>query len=186
MSKSSPNQQASDEDLMERFKDGDEAAFTELYKRYNRRVYAYAIKMVGSTEMAEDVFQEIFIRVARKRHHFKQGNFAAWLFAIARNLALNALRDRPEHVAFDEVAETIESQAADEPGYDMSGEILRKGVDQLPKDLREVIVLRVYNGFSYNEIAEITNTKLATVKVRIFRAKQKLHELLSPYFADRV
>ncbi len=185
MANSARDTQTSDEELMERFKEGDEAAFSELYHRYNRRVYAYAIKMVGSTDLAEDVFQEIFIRVARKRSHFKQGNFAAWLFAIARNLSLNALRDRPDYVSLDEVRDTLHTPES-ETSYDMSTEILKQGIEQLPDDLREAIVLRVYNGFSYNEIAEITGAKLATVKVRIFRAKQKLHEILLPYFADRV
>jgi RNA polymerase sigma-70 factor, ECF subfamily len=185
MPKSSLNQQASDEDLMERFKEGDEKAFVELYRRYNRRVYAYSIKMVGSKERAEDLFQEIFIRVARKREHFKQGNFAAWLFAIARNLCLNALRDKVEHVPLEDVQESLQSPS-DEMEFEISSEILRGAIEQLPADLREVLVLRVYDGFSYNEIADITETKLATVKVRIFRAKQKLQEILSPYLADRV
>ena len=185
MPKSSLHKQASDEDLMERFKQGDESAFVELYRRYNRRVYAYSVKMVGSKERAEDLFQEIFIRVARKREHFKQGNFAAWLFAIARNLCLNALRDKVEHVPLEDVQETLQSPA-DEMEFEITSDILRTAIEQLPADLREVLVLRVYDGFSYNEIAEITETKLATVKVRIFRAKQKLQEILSPFLADRV
>jgi RNA polymerase sigma-70 factor (ECF subfamily) len=170
---------------MERFKEGEEKAFVELYKRYNRRVYAYCIKMVGTKEHAEDVYQEIFVRVSRKRQHFKGGNFASWLFAIARNLCLNALRDRQEHISLEDVTETLRNPV-EESGYDQSSEILRMAVDQLSHELREALVLRVYDGFSYNEIADITQTKLATVKVRIFRAKQKLHEILTPYFVDNV
>jgi len=178
-------QQANDEELMEHFKAGQQDAFVELYKRYNRRVYAYCIKMMGAKDVAEDVFQEIFVRVARKREHFKSGNFAAWLFAIARNLCLNAIRDSVSYVPIEDVQDSLQTSPPEEE-YDQSFEILRAAVEQLPPDLREVLVLRVYNGFSYNEIAEITDTKLATVKVRIFRAKQKLHEMLAPYFADKV
>lgn len=185
MSQSSLNTKAHDEELMDRFKEGQENAFVELYKRYNRRVYAYCLKMVHSRELAEDVFQEVFVRVAKKRHHFKQGNFAAWLFAIARNLCLNALRDNVEHVSIDEVQESLHV-SSESTEFEISSEILRKAIDQLPNDLREALVLRVYDGFSYNEISEITDTKLATVKVRIFRAKQRLHEILSPYFVDNV
>ncbi len=184
MLESSRNPLTSDEELMERFKAGDEAAFVELYKRYNRRVYAYCVKMVSVKELAEDVFQEIFTRVARKREHFKHGNFAAWLFAIARNLCLNTLRDKFEHVPIEDVAETLQTNL-DEGEYDQTSEILKQAIEQLPTDLREVLVLRVYNGLSYNEIADLTKTKLATVKVRIFRAKQRLHEILTPYFVDR-
>jgi RNA polymerase sigma-70 factor (ECF subfamily) len=184
MAESARNTPDRDEDLMERFKGGDERAFVALYERYKRRVYAYCLKMVTSRELAEDVFQETFVRVARKREHFKSGNFAGWLFAIARNLCLNALRDNVQHVSLDEVQDSL--PAEDEPEYEFNAEILRNAIEQLPPDLREALVLRVYSGFSYNEISEITGTKLATVKVRIFRGKQKLHEILSPYFADKV
>lgn len=174
-----------DEELMERFKGGEEAAFVELYNRYKRRVYAYCVKMVNSKERAEDVYQEIFVRVSRKRDHFKGGNFASWLFAISRNLCLNALRDTVTHIPLEDVSETLRT-SGDSTEYDQSAELLRTAIDRLSPDLREALVLRVYDGFSYNEIADITDTKLATVKVRIHRAKQKLYELLTPYFADKV
>ena len=176
---------ASDEMLMDRFKEGDESAFVELYSRYKRRVYAYCVRMINSAEQADDLFQEVFVRVARKRHRFEAGSFSAWLFAIARNLCLNALRDTVTHVAIEDVAETLHT-AADEAEYDQSLEILKEAIDQLPADLRDPLVLRVYSGLSYQEIADLTQTKLATVKVRIFRAKQRLHDILAPYFMDRV
>ncbi len=170
---------------MDRFKGGDESAFVELYNRYRRRVYAYCVRMVSSQEMADDLFQEVFVRVARKRHKFLAGSFSAWLFAIARNLCLNALRDRVTHVPLDDVAESLHTPA-DEAEYDQSYEILKQAIDKLPHDLREPLVLRVYSGLAYQEIADLTGAKLATVKVRIFRAKQRLHEMLAPYFLDRV
>lgn len=180
-----PTQTMSDEELMEIFKEGDEKGFVELYGRYNRRVFAYCMKMVRSKEHAEDLFQEVFIRVSRKRMRFTGGSFASWLFAIARNLCLNALRDKVIKVQIEDVQEMLMTPA-DEAEYDPSLEILREAVDQLPEDLREPLVLRVYNGFSYQEIADITDIKLATVKVRIFRAKQKLYDKLAPYFLDKV
>ncbi len=185
MREQSPISQTSDESLMDRFKAGEEGAFVELYNRYNRRVYAYCIRMLSSKESADDLFQEVFIRVSRKRNRFQGGSFSAWLFAIARNLCLNALRDSVHHVALEEVEETLQT-APDEAEYDPSLELLKKAVEQLPPDLREPLVLRVYNDLSYQEIADLTETKLATVKVRIFRAKQRLHELLAPYFLDKV
>jgi RNA polymerase sigma-70 factor (ECF subfamily) len=141
--------------------------------------------MVNSRERAEDVYQEIFIRIARKRDLFKGGSFASWLFAISRNLCLNALRDRADHLPLEDVSETLRTPA-ETVEYDQSAELLRKAIDKLTPDLREALILRVYDGLSYNEIAEVTDTKLATVKVRIHRAKQKLHELLTPYFVDKV
>jgi RNA polymerase sigma-70 factor, ECF subfamily len=185
MRDNSTNAASNDEDLMDRFKGGDEKAFVELYNKYKRRVYAYCARMMNSQEMADDLFQEVFVRVARKRDRFQAGSFSAWLFAIARNLCLNALRDNVTHVALDDVAETLQTPA-DEAEYDQSLEILKEAIEGLPTDLREPLVLRVYSGLSYQEIADLTETKLATVKVRIFRAKQRLHEMLAPYFMDSV
>jgi RNA polymerase sigma-70 factor, ECF subfamily len=176
---------ASDEELMTQFKEGNEKAFVELYNRYKRRVYAYCARMVNSKEGADDLFQEVFVRVARKRHRFEAGSFSAWLFAIARNLCLNALRDTVVHVDLEDVQDSLQTPA-DEAEYDQSLEILKEAIDQLPPDLREPLVLRVYSGLSYQEIADLTQTKLATVKVRIFRAKQRLHDMLAPYFLDTV
>lgn len=185
MRERSPDSQTSDESLMDRFKAGEEKAFVELYNRYNRRIYAYCARMVNSKDRADDLFQEVFVRVARKRQRFQGGSFSAWLFAIARNLCLNALRDKISYVDIEEVAESLHT-SADEAEYDQSLEILKEAIEQLPADLREPLVLRVYNGLSYQEISDITEIKLATVKVRIFRAKQRLHEILAPYFVDKV
>lgn len=74
----------------------------------------------------------------------------------------------------------------DDNMYDETGEILRDAIEKLPDDMKEALVLRVYSGFSYKEIADITDAKLATVKVRIHRAKLRLYDLLEPYFAERV
>src|SRR3954462_9149495 len=111
MRESSANTHASDEELMTLFKGGDEKAFVVLYNRYKRRVYAYCARMVNSKERADDLFQEVFVRVARKRHRFEAGSFSAWLFAIARNLCLNALRDTVVHVDIADVQDTLQTAA---------------------------------------------------------------------------
>ena len=183
MSNSYDTAQWTDEDLMGRFQEGDEAAFVELYDRYNRRLYGYCVKMLSDKVLAEDLFQEIFIRVARKRDHFRGGNFSGWLFAIARNQCLNALRDTVTHTSLDDLGGAL--PAPDHELYDETSELLKEAIEKLPSEMKEALVLRVYSGFSYQEIAEITGAKLATVKVRIHRAKIRLHDLLAPIFADQ-
>jgi len=178
-----PSTPLADEELMEGFKRGDEASFVELYNRYNRRVFAYCMKMLGNRELAEDIFQEVFVRISRKRMAFISGSFAAWLFSIVRNLCLNAIRDRVQHLPLED-AESVTQTAADEAEYDESLELLRQGIEQLPPDMREPLILRVYNGLSYQEIAEVMQMKVPTVKVRVFRAKQRLQQLLAPYLTD--
>ena len=182
MSYSNNLTQQSDEDLMSQFQEGNDDAFEELYDRYNRRLYGYCMKMLKDKVLAEDLFQEIFIRVSRKRHHFRGGNFSGWLFAIARNQCLNALRDTVSHTSLDDIGVLT---APEHELYDETSEILKQAIEKLPNEMKEALVLRVYSGFSYQEIAEITEAKLATVKVRIHRAKLRLHDLLTPYFADR-
>lgn len=174
-------EELSDEELMSRFKEGEETAFVALYDRYHHRLYGYCIKMLKDAVLAEDIHQEVFIRVARKKGTFSGGSFGGWLFAIARNQCLNAIRDRTDHLSIDDMEKVL--VAPEQELYDERAELLRKAVDQLPHDYREALVLRVYSGFSYQEIADITGAKLATVKVRIHRAKLKLHELLEPYFS---
>lgn len=182
MSNSYDTAQWTDEDLMGRFQEGDEKAFVELYDRYNRRLYGYCVKMLNDRVLAEDLFQEIFIRVSRKRDHFRGGNFSGWLFAIARNQCLNALRDNVTHTSLDDVGGML--TAPDLELYDETSELLKEAIDKLPDEMKEALILRVYSGFSYQEIAEITGAKLATVKVRIHRAKLRLHDLLTPFFAE--
>lgn len=183
MSNSYTLAEQTDEDLMGRFQEGNENAFVELYDRYNRRLYGYCVKMLQDKVLAEDLFQEIFIRVSRKRHHFRGGNFSGWLFAIARNQCLNALRDTVNHTSLEDVSGGL--MAPDKELYDETSEILRDAIEALPEEMREALVLRVYSGFSYQEISEITGAKLATVKVRIHRAKLKLHDMLKSYFSDQ-
>lgn len=173
----------SDEELMARFKGGEESAFSALYDRYQHRLYGYCVKMLKDRTHAEDIFQEVFIRIAQKKQQFSGGNFGGWLFKIARNQCLNAIRDRHEHTSIDEIGQTI--VAPEVELYDEKSELLRKAIDKLPDDYREALVLRVYSGFSYKEISDLTEVKLATVKVRIHRAKLKLHELLEPYFSGQ-
>ncbi|MCB9215857.1 MAG: RNA polymerase sigma factor [Candidatus Kapaibacterium sp.] len=182
MSNSYDTAQLTDEDLMGQFQEGNEKAFVELYDRYNRRLYGYCVKMLNDKVLAEDLFQEIFIRVSRKRDHFRGGNFSGWLFAIARNQCLNALRDNVTHTSLDDVSGML--TAPDLELYDETSELLKEAIEKLPDEMKEALILRVYSGFSYQEIAEITGAKLATVKVRIHRAKIRLHDLLTPFFAE--
>ena len=182
MSNSYDTAQLTDEDLMGQFQEGNEKAFVELYDRYNRRLYGYCVKMLNDKVLAEDLFQEIFIRVSRKRDHFRGGNFSGWLFAIARNQCLNALRDNVTHTSLDDVSGML--TAPDLELYDETSELLKEAIEKLPDEMNEALMLRVYSGFSYQEIAEITGAKLATVKVRIHRAKIRLHDLLTPFFAE--
>lgn len=133
--------------------------------------------------MARDILQETFVKLFNKG---KQAavieNFPAYLMTIARNLCLTyKSRISREYVQF----EDFHLSVRDVP-YEQKEllQLIQTALDLLPDEYREAFVLREYNGLSYNEIAEVVGVSLETVKVRIFRAKQKLRDILAPYLED--
>ncbi len=161
-----------------------EAAFKELYARLSPRIYAYCRKVLSDTDQAQDVFQDTFIRFYNSAQQEREmTNVAAFLLRIARNLCLNAKRDNNTHrfVEFEEYHSVKMDNSAD--NQELMG-LINKALEQLPHDYREVFVLREYDGLAYAEIGEIVGCTEATAKIRSFRAKQKIRELLQPYLQD--
>lgn len=158
-------------------------ALTTLYDRYSQRIYTYCRKITGSSTIAEDILQETYTRFYESSKHIRGAeNVVGYLFAIARNQCLNYKSKRREELIMPEEIELI---SHDRP-YEQQEllDILARALDLLPDDYREIFVLREYNGMSYNEIAETVGISLDIVKIRIFRAKKKLREILAPYLVD--
>jgi RNA polymerase sigma-70 factor, ECF subfamily len=160
-----------------------QAALTTLYRRYSQRIYTYCRKILGDNHTAEDILQETFVKLFDSGKKSREvENFPAYLMTIARNLCLSH-RSRTKR-QFVEVEE-FHLQVRDVP-YEQKEllQLIQTSLELLPEDYREAFVLREYNGLSYNEIAEIIGESLDVVKVRIFRAKKKLRDILAPYLAD--
>jgi RNA polymerase sigma-70 factor (ECF subfamily) len=171
-----------------RIKDGgdrrvSEAAFKELYARLSPRIYAYCRRVLTNAEAAQDVFQDTFVRFYKSAQNEREmTNVAAFLLRIARNLCLNAKRDNQHHhIEY----EDFHSAHHDTPheNNELLG-LITRALDRLQHDYREVFVLREYDGLSYAEIGEIVGCTEATAKIRSFRAKQKIREILAPYLED--
>jgi RNA polymerase sigma-70 factor (ECF subfamily) len=170
-----------------------EEAFKELYRRYATRIRAYCFRIVASNE-AEDVFQETFVKFYNALRDGAQiDNVAAYILRIARNLCLNHKRDNARaDISLDAIseAEYLHSQALVAPSDSERWErleyldVLRKSVELLPHEYREAFVLREYEQLSYEEMAKLMQTSVANAKVRVFRAKQQLKEMLMPYIKD--
>lgn len=161
--------------------------FDELYASYDRRVLAYCLYVTSDRDLAHDVFQEVFVKAYQALHTLRDsGKEANWLFRIARNECLNALKSRQRSdrrtLSLDSVAEPA-AQGDDVTSRDAHA-YLRRAIDQLPPEYREALLLAEFEGFSLKEIAEITGASLSNVKVRIHRAKQKLHTMLEPILND--
>jgi RNA polymerase sigma-70 factor (ECF subfamily) len=175
---------------------GDERAFGELMERYQTRLLNFIYRMIGDRERAEDLVQEAFVRVHRHLHRFDQSRkFSTWLYTIGSNLAKNELRNRSRSpLVFHESARA----PGDNEGRVLEFEDSRSRPDELfaNRHLRELVegtvarltphhrvvfVLRELEGKSYEEIAEVTNTNLGTVKSRLNRARTSFQAMIAPF-----
>lgn len=160
---------------------GDLNAFNQLFHRYERKVYLYCMRVLLDDDMARDAFQEAFMKLYEHRASYDGRNFMVWFFTIVRNVCLNMRRNKKTTVPF-------ETSRANESHTEFVDVVLHDQIvialNQLPVDYREAIVLYEYDGYSYQEIAGITGATIATIKIRIYRARKLLRTLLSPVVYD--
>ncbi|MFZ1731814.1 MAG: RNA polymerase sigma factor [Bacteroidota bacterium] len=164
--------------LQQRIREGDNAAFAELYAGYKQGVFLYCTRFLGDRNSAEDIFQEVFMNLLeRVRSGSEIENVQGYLLRSARNRCLNVIRDRKYPKDVNELEEFL-------PGAEhvMAGEYgdLESALQELPAVNREALLLCEYEGYSYDEIAQMTECSLTTVRKRIYRARQKLRQLLTP------
>lgn len=183
---------------------GDPLAFEELMARNQKRVCSFLLRFVGSPQLAEDLAQEVFLRVFKHRATYRQeAKFTTWLYRVAHNVAFNALRAkgrRPE-VFFSGVSSSnvgsstsvgFENSITEKTGFTPTRQlakvelqqIVRAAVDALPSRQREAIHLSRFEGLSYQEIADVMNMSPQAVKSLVCRAKMKLKEALEPYLEE--
>jgi RNA polymerase sigma-70 factor (ECF subfamily) len=174
----------SDKELVKRCQ-ADPAAFEELMRRYKRAIFAYAVASTGSRQDAEEVTQDVFVKVYRAAHRFdSQYAFTTWLYKIASNTCKNKLRGRRRRAVSldseDSPVVAVSAEAGPLEAYKRSIEIaeVRDAINGLPPRYREVLYLRYVEGLSYKDIAETLGLSLGNVEARIFRGKGKVREKL--------
>ena len=175
----------SDEQLMLLFQGGNENAYIELVNRYKDKLINFIFNYLGDIDSSEDVVQETMIKLYQKKHYYKEiAKFSTWLYTIAKNLANTELRKRKQRKT------TLLSQfSKDDKMYDLPSndnevgqeiqteivnKIIREAVDQLSEKFKTVITLRDIQQFSYEDISEIIDVPIGTVKSRINRARLQL------------
>jgi RNA polymerase sigma-70 factor (ECF subfamily) len=171
-------------------------AFQELVERYQRRLLNFVYRTIGDRERAEDLVQEVFIRVHRHLHRFDQSKkFSTWIYTIASNLAKNELRNRSRNplVLFQAMKKSWEADHRplqfEDPHHRPDDlyrqrhlrELVEWAITQLPEHHREVFVLRELEGRAYEDIAEIANCNLGTVKSRLNRARNRFAQVIAPH-----
>jgi len=169
-----------DSGLADRIQSGDDAALTELMDRYKRPILNFVYRLLGNASEADDVAQEVFVRVYQNIRKFRPGaaRFSTWLFQIARNAAIDHLRKRARRreEPLDNIAPAAPASRAVEAN-EIGGRITAV-VSELPEDQRTAFVLAEYHGKSYAEIAEIMSCSEKSVESRLYRAKQFLRKQL--------
>lgn len=178
----------SDGDLLDRCRRGDEDAWRELVSRYTRRVFALCYRFAGRADEAEDLTQEVFVKVFERLDRYREGEgaFPAWLLTLARHHAIDHYRrHREERRLRSEDAEAAERTVAGDEGPLGAAtrlerqELVRRGLRALPSDLREVLVLRDLEEMPYDEIATLLTVPLGTVKSRLNRGRLELARRLA-------
>jgi RNA polymerase sigma-70 factor (ECF subfamily) len=183
--------------LMLQVRDGDAAAFTELVLRYQNRLLTILEHLVGSREQAEDLAQDVFVRVFKARERYTpDAKFSTWLFTIANNVASNALRSRsrrrevgvPEGngdstpLALDQLAKAasgfMPTRALDKAEQ---AEMVRHAVAALSERQRMALLLAKFEGMSYHDIALTMGLSVQAIKSLLSRARVNLKEILTPY-----
>lgn len=171
-----------DVDLVQRIAAGEDAALQELYAAYGQRMFAFALRLTGDAAMAEDAVQETLVSVWRSAGRYRgEGRVLAWLLGIVHHVALKTLRRRPLPIT-DEMAENLPAGGGLPEDQALVGEQarwVRQGLQSLSAEHRAVLELVFYQGLSLEEVAQVVNCPVGTVKSRLSYARQYLRSVLS-------
>ncbi|MEW4371219.1 RNA polymerase sigma factor [Paenibacillus kandeliae] len=177
-----------DKELMRRIARKDTEALEEVYDRYERAVYAFAYRIVHDTMAAEEVVQELFLRVWNhaERYDRGQGKLSTWMFTIARNIAVDMLRRKSSRAAADAVGDEV-LQVIPDTGTDVEQEVtmnwerqrIREAMMELREEQQQVIESIYFQGLTQHEVSEKFSIPLGTVKSRVRLAIRQLHGKLA-------
>ncbi len=171
-----------DVSLAKRIAAGDESALRELNAQYGKRLYAYALRLTGDQAVAEDVVQDVLVVVWKTANRYRgEGRFIAWLLGIVHHTAMNAMRHKTLPLS-DEMEESMPSPASSPENHaqqNQKTEWVRQGLSNLSPEHRSVLELVFYHGLSLEEISQVCNCPLGTVKSRLAYARQHLKGILS-------
>lgn len=175
-------------ELISQSQAGDVEAFNLLIGQYQRLVYNLALRMLGNAEAAEDASQDTFLSAFKAISKFRGGSFKAWILRIAANSCHDKLRVARRYRVISLDTLLLEPEAHDPANNDESpedyalrqelGRFLNDGLAHLPEDQRLVLILSDIQGFSYEEIAQVTGCSLGTVKSRLNRGRNRLKDFL--------
>lgn len=165
---------------MNQVKEGAVDRLGELFERHHRRLYNFCLRLVGKREAAEDLVQEVFTRVLKYRHTYRRdSDFVVWTYQMARNACADYYKKRGRLTGDDPSEDAVcpaplplaEVESAE------SLHLLREALARLPVDKREVLILSRFQSLKYEQIAELLDTTVGAVKVRVHRAVRQLRDV---------
>lgn len=175
-----------DQELVRRHVAGDRDAFRALYEKYRDKVYATALRVVGEAAQAEDLAQEIFVKIHDELRRFKfESKFSTWLYRIVVNHAINKANEVERRGRIHEriAREQAREESSPAPGTGAFGdERVVTAISELSPKLRAIVALRYLDGLAYEEIAEVLEISIGTVKSRLFLAHETLRPKLQGLF----
>ena len=180
-------------------RDGDEAAFREIYDAYRDRIWTFILYSVGDPCQAQDILQTVFLKAFRGLGGFRrEARFSTWLYGIMlnsvrtywrtrkrRNVRILTIEGGPDD---DDPAPDLPAHQDDPLGESVRAEtveIVRRAIHNLDEDLREMVVLRDVEGLTYEQMAQVLGLPLGTVKSRLFRARGALKDSIAPLFTEQ-
>ena len=169
-----------DDVLFHSFLEGDDRAFMELFHRHTPRLYAYCHKIVGDTEIANDILQDVWERMARFRSEQREAPRSplGLLIRITRNLCLNHKRDRRPSIPLEEIPLLHQPHVRIDGMTEMEEAVI-VALDHLPEPQRELLILHSYSGYDYEEIAEMMEESVGSIRTRAWRARVKLGRIIA-------
>ncbi len=175
-----------DNELFYLLKEGNKTAaeaFDELYARHSKRIFMYCRRILNNKQQAEDIFQDTFLSFYKNsQNDIVMTNVPAYLLRIARNLCLKSKSKNHKNLVFiEDLNLSINENSLEK--HEMQN-IIASALNLLSDEWREAVVLQVYDGLSYNEIAEILEVPMSTIRNWIVRGKKQLREIISPYFNE--
>ena len=187
--------------LVERTVAGDQKAFELLVIKYQRRIERLIGRMVRDVDLVEDIAQETFIRAYRALHQFRgDAQFYTWLYRIAVNTAKKFLMEmKRDPILTESQIKSNDDDETNSPGIELTSDetpesvlaakeiasAVNAAMDALPEDLRQAVVLREIDGLTYEEIAEVMNCPIGTVRSRIFRARESISAKVRPMLENQ-
>jgi len=180
----------SDRELMVEVREGDVARLGELFERHERRLYNFCLRLTRDRAVAEDLVQEVFVRMLKYRHTFRsEAEFTPWMFAMARNAAVDQFRARPRLEVQEDPEAPEPAAPLEHPIEEMEkkerSELLQAALQRLPREKRELLLLARFGEMKYEAIGELLGVSVGAIKVRVHRALKELRVEYRALAGDR-